>query len=178
HIFHRICHGEYIAQGKTINPLCPLCSFTIELFKEEEVLASSKYYFQKKQTDTGQNDEELIVSLGLVEGDSRVRQGCQLKQITMQYQVTSQIIIENDVSENNNDKMTPDASNHSANVQDNSKTQTNTQQLSRGSSSRNTCLQNRFQELLRELSTPVRREPVEANDEEETGKDSVPKSLA
>ncbi|CAI2193299.1 14956_t:CDS:2, partial [Funneliformis geosporum] len=70
---------------------------------------------EKKQTDTGQNDEELIVSLGLVEGDSRVRQGCQLKQITMQYQVTSQIIIENDVSENNNDKMTPDASNHSAN---------------------------------------------------------------
>ncbi|PKK60185.1 hypothetical protein RhiirC2_856985 [Rhizophagus irregularis] len=42
HIFHRICLGEYIAQGETINPLCPLCPFTIELFREEAVLASGK----------------------------------------------------------------------------------------------------------------------------------------
>jgi hypothetical protein len=52
------------------------------------------------------------------------------------------------------------------------------QQSSRGSSSRNTRSQDKFQELLRELSTPVRGETVEANVEEETGEDSVSKSLA
>ncbi|RGB36912.1 hypothetical protein C1646_757507 [Rhizophagus diaphanus] len=134
HIFHRICLGEYIAQGETTNPLCPLCSFTIELFREEA------------------GDEKLMDSLGLVKDDSRARQGSQSKQVTMQDQLTSPIMIEDDASENNDDERTPDASNRSTN--------------------------DRFQELLRELTIPVRGEPVEANDEEETGEDSVPKSLA
>ncbi|CAB5217139.1 unnamed protein product [Rhizophagus irregularis] len=82
HIFHRICLGEYIAQGETTNPLCPLCPFTIELFREEAVLASGKYHLQMKQTDTGQGDEELMDSLGLVEDDSRAGQGSQSKQVT------------------------------------------------------------------------------------------------
>ncbi|CAG8625892.1 15864_t:CDS:2, partial [Funneliformis mosseae] len=177
HIFHRICLGEYIAQGETTNPLCPLCPFTIELFREEAVLASGKYHFQMKQTDTGQGDEELMDSLGLVEDDPRAGQGSQSKQVTMQDQVTSPIMIEDDASENNDNERIPDASNRSANVQTNDDTQNlSSQQLSRGSFPRNTRSQDRFQELLRELSTPVRGEPVEANDEEETGEDSVPKS--
>ena len=97
----------------------------------------------------------------------------------MQNQATSPIMIEDDASENNDDERTPDASNRSANVQTNDDTRNlSSQQSSRGSSPRNTRSQDRFQELLRELSTPVRGEPVEANDEEETGEDSVPKSLA
>ena len=101
HIFHRICLGEYIAQGETTNPLCPLCPFTIELFREEAVLASGKYHLQMKQTDAGQGDEELMDSLGLVEDDSRAGQGSQSKQVTMQDQVTSPIMIEDDDDDDN-----------------------------------------------------------------------------
>ncbi|PKK72206.1 hypothetical protein RhiirC2_826243 [Rhizophagus irregularis] len=170
----RICLGEYIAQGEMTNPLYPLCPFTIELFREEAVLTSGKYHLQIKQTDTGQGDEELMDSLGLVKDDSRAGQGSQLKQVTMQDQATSPIMIEDDASDNNDDERTSDA-----NVQTNDDTRNqSSQQSSRGSSPRNTHSQDRFQELLRELSTPVREEPVEANDEEETGEDSVPKSLA
>ena len=70
------------------------CNITIELTREEAVLASGKYHLQKKQTDTGQDDEELMASLGLVEGSSHARQGSQLKQVTMQDQVISPIMIE------------------------------------------------------------------------------------
>jgi hypothetical protein len=99
----------------------------------------------------------------------------------MQDQATSPIMIEDEDEDDNDndDERTPDASNRSANVQTNDDTRNrSSQQSSRGSSPRNTRSQDRFQELLRELSTPVRGEPVEANDEEETGEDSVPKSLA
>ena len=58
-------------------------------------------------------------SLGLVEGGSRAGQGGQSKQVTMQDQATSPIVIEDDASENNDDERIPDASNRSANVQDN-----------------------------------------------------------
>ncbi|RGB34394.1 hypothetical protein C1646_815401 [Rhizophagus diaphanus] len=117
---------------------------------EEVVLASGKYHLQKKQTDTGEDDEELMALLGLVEGDSRAGQGSQSKHVTMQDQATSPIMIEDDASENNDDERTPDTSNRSAN--------------------------DRFQELLRELFTPVRREPVKANDEEKTEEDSAMKA--
>ena len=75
---------------------CLLCNIIIELTREEAVLASGKYHLQKKQTDTGQDDEELMASLGLVEGDSRAGQGGQLKQVIMQDQATSPIMIVND----------------------------------------------------------------------------------
>jgi hypothetical protein len=48
---------------------------TIYLVREEAVVASGEYHFRKKQTDTGQDDEELMASLGLVEGGSRAGQG-------------------------------------------------------------------------------------------------------
>ena len=77
-------------------PTCPSCNVIIELTREEAVLASGKYHLQKKQTDTGQGNEELMTSLGLVEGGSRAGQGSQSKQVTMQDQTTSPIIIEDD----------------------------------------------------------------------------------
>ena len=98
---------------------CPSCNVNIELTREEAVLASGKYHLQEKQTDTEQDDEELMASLGLVEGGSRAGQGSQSKQVTMQDQATSPIVIEDDASENNDDERTPDASNRSANVEDN-----------------------------------------------------------
>ena len=117
HLFHRQCLGKYIMQAETEPPLtCPSCNITIELTREEAVLASGKYHLQKKQTDTGQGDEDLMASLGLVEDDSRAGQGSQSKQVTMQDQATSPIMIEDDASENNDDERTPDASNRSANV--------------------------------------------------------------
>ena len=121
HLFHRQCLENYIMQAKTdpFTLTCPSCNITIELTREEAVLASGKYHLQKKQTDTGQGDEELMDLLGLVEDDSRAGQGSQLKQVTMQDQATSPIVIEDDASENNDDERTPDASNRSANVQDN-----------------------------------------------------------
>src|SRR6266511_2981571 len=107
-------------QAETEPPLtCPSCNIIIELTREEALLASGKYHLQKKQTDTGQGDEELMSLLGLVEGGSRAGQGSQSKQVTMQDQATSPIVIEDDVSENNDDERTPDASNRSANLQDN-----------------------------------------------------------
>ena len=63
-------------QAETDPPLtCPLCNVIIELTREEAVLASGKYHLQKKKTDTGQGDEDLMASLGLVEGGSRAGQG-------------------------------------------------------------------------------------------------------
>ena len=120
YLFHRQCLEKYIMQAETEPPLtCPSCNVIIELTREEAVLASGKYHLQKKQTDTGQDDEELMASLGLVEGGSRAGQGSQSKQVTMQDQATSPIVIEDDASENNDDERTPDASNRSANLQDN-----------------------------------------------------------
>ena len=98
YIFHYQCLEKYILQVET-NPFtltCPLCEIIITLTREEAVLASEKYHLQKKQTDTGQDDEELIVSLGLVKGGSRAGQGSQSKQVTMQDQATSPIMIEDD----------------------------------------------------------------------------------
>ena len=75
---------------------CLSCNVIIELTREEAVLASGKYHLQKKQTDTGQGDEDLMASLGLVEGGSRAGQGGQSKQVTMQHQATSPIMFEED----------------------------------------------------------------------------------
>src|SRR5436190_23963046 len=97
HLFHRQCLEKYIMQAETDPPLtCPSCNVIIELTREEAVLASGKYHLQKKQTDTGQGDEDLMASLGLVEGGSRAGQGGQSKQVTMQDQATSPIMIEDD----------------------------------------------------------------------------------
>src|SRR2546421_6885212 len=115
HLFHCQCLMKYIMQAETEPPLtCPLCNVIIELTREEAVLAFGKYHLQKKQTDTGQGNEKLMPSLGLVEGGSRAGQGGQSKQVTMQDQATSPIVIEDDTSENNDDERTPDASNRSA----------------------------------------------------------------
>src|SRR5437763_8488222 len=97
HLFHRQCLEKYIMQAETEPPLtCSSCNVIIELTREEAVLASGKYHLQKKQTDTGQGNEELMTSLGLVEGGSRAGQGSQSKQVTMQDQATSPVIIEDD----------------------------------------------------------------------------------
>jgi hypothetical protein len=61
------------------------------------LLASGEHHFQKKQTDTvGQDDEELMISLGLIEGGSRAGQGSQSKQVAIQDQATSPIVIEDE----------------------------------------------------------------------------------
>ncbi|CAG8734010.1 13729_t:CDS:1, partial [Funneliformis caledonium] len=173
---------------------CPSCNVIIELTREEAVLASGKYHLQKKQTDTGQGNEELMTSLGLVEGGSRAGQGSQSKQVTMQDQATSPIVIEDDTSENNDDERTPDASNRSANVQDNlentpNENSGNDSQDSATNDGNNNTAQNRplrhsprhssrqsvtsgnnnrehniLQGLLQELSTPVRGESIENNE--------------
>ena len=97
HLFHRQCLEKYIMQAETEPPLtCPSCNVIIELTREEAVLASGKYHLQKKQTDTGQGNEELMTSLGLVKGGSRTGQGSQSKQVTIRDQATSPIIIEDD----------------------------------------------------------------------------------
>ena len=61
--------------------------------------------------------------LELVESGSCAGQGSQLKQVTMQDQATSPIMIEDDTSDNNDDEGTPDVSNRSANIQTNDDTQ-------------------------------------------------------
>ena len=88
-------------QGETKYPSCPLCPVTIYLVREEAVVASGEYHFRKKQTDTGQDDEELMTSLGLVEGGSHAGQGSQSKQVTMQDQATSPIVIEDEDDDDN-----------------------------------------------------------------------------
>ncbi|RIA99237.1 hypothetical protein C1645_811714 [Glomus cerebriforme] len=62
---------------------CLSYNITIELTREEAVLASEKYHLQKKQTDTGQDNEKLITLLGLIEGGFRAGQGNQLKRINL-----------------------------------------------------------------------------------------------
>ena len=58
-------------QAETEPFACPSCNIIIELIREETVLASGKYHLQKKQTGTGQGNEEFIALLELVEGSSR-----------------------------------------------------------------------------------------------------------
>src|ERR1044071_3696818 len=209
HLFHRLCIEKYIMQAETDPPLtCPSCNVIIELTREEAVLASGKYHIQKKQTDTGQDDEELMASLGLVEGGSRAGQGSQSKHVTMKDQATSPIVIEDDASENNDDERTPDASNRSANVQNNLENTPNensgndsqdsatndgnntpqTRPLRRSprrssrqsvTSGNNTREHNILQGLLQELSTPVRGESIENNEvAEDDSEASMPKTLA
>jgi len=181
-------------QAETEPLTCPSCNIIIELTREEAVLASGKYHLQKKQTGTGQGDEALISSLGFMNDDSHVGQGSQLKQVTMQDQATSPIVIEDDASENNDDERTPDTLNRSANVQDNLENTSNENsgngsQDSATNDGNNTTAQNRplrrsprnssrqsvtsgnnnrehniLQGLLQELSTPVRGETIENNE--------------
>ncbi|CAI2190688.1 9624_t:CDS:2, partial [Funneliformis geosporum] len=138
HLFHRLCLEKYIMQAETDPPLtCPSCNVIIELTREEAVLASGKYHLQKKQTDTGQGDEDLMASLGLVEGGSRAGQGGQSKQVTMQDQATSPIMIEDDDDDdddnrsNSVDNRTPENQANSneeiraTNTQDNLENQSN-----------------------------------------------------
>ncbi|CAG8694605.1 10194_t:CDS:2, partial [Funneliformis caledonium] len=80
----------------------PLCNLIIELTREEAVLTSKKYYFQKKQTDTRQSNEKFMILLELVEDGSHGRQENQSKQVTIQDQVTSSIIIEDDDNNQSN----------------------------------------------------------------------------
>ncbi|CAB4391002.1 unnamed protein product [Rhizophagus irregularis] len=112
----------------------------------------------------------------------------------MQDQATSPIVIEDDASENNDDERTPDASNRSANVQDNlentpNENSGNDSQDSATNDGNNNTAQNRplrrsprhssrqsttsgnnnrehniLQGLLQELSTPVRGETIENNE--------------
>ena len=65
HLFHCQCLEKYIMQAETEPPLtCPSCNVIIEMTREEAVLASGKYHLQKKQTDTGQGNKELMTLLG------------------------------------------------------------------------------------------------------------------
>ncbi|PKK74063.1 hypothetical protein RhiirC2_310585 [Rhizophagus irregularis] len=77
HLFHRLCLENYIMQAKTdpFTLTCPSCNITIELTREEAVLASGKYHLQKKQTGTGQGDEALMSSLGFMDNNSHAGQG-------------------------------------------------------------------------------------------------------
>ena len=126
----------------------------------------------------------------------------------MQDQATSPIVIEDDASENN-DERTPDASNRSANVQDNlenipNENSGNDSQDSATNDGNNNTAQNRplrrsprhssrqsatsgnnnrehniLQGLLQELSTPVRGETIENNEvAEDDSEASMPKTLA
>jgi hypothetical protein len=103
HLFHRQCLERYImqAEAETGSLTCPSCNVIIELTREEAVLASGKYHLQKKQTGARQGDEELMASLGLVEGGSRAGQGGQSKQVTIQDQATSPIMIEDEDDDDN-----------------------------------------------------------------------------
>ncbi|GBB86333.1 hypothetical protein RclHR1_12760001, partial [Rhizophagus clarus] len=204
HLFHRLCIEKYIMQAETEPPLtCPSCNVIIELTREEAVLASGKYHLQKKQTDTGQDDEELMASLGFVEGGSRAGQGSQSKQVTMQDQATSPIMIEDDDDNQSNsvDNRTPENQANSndeiraTNTQDNLENRSNansgddtnvqeSESQSRRNSSRRrtspriTREQEKFQALLQELSTPAKGERAENVDEEEDADGSVSQSLA
>src|SRR4051794_37190947 len=86
-------------RAETESLICPSCNIIIELTKEEAVLASGKYHLQKKQNDTGQNDEKLMTSLELVEDNSRAEQGNQSNKILYD-QVTSPIMIEDENDDN------------------------------------------------------------------------------
>ncbi|CAG8611850.1 8994_t:CDS:2, partial [Funneliformis mosseae] len=171
-----ICQRKYIMQAETEPPLtCSSCNIIIELTKEEAVLISGKYHLQKKQTDTGQGNEELITSLGLVEGGSHARQGSQSKQVTMQDQATSPIVIEDDTSENNDNERTPDASNRSANPLRRLPRHSSRQSVTSGN---NNHEHNILQGLLQELSTPVRGESIENNEvAEDDSEASMSKTL-
>ncbi|GBB88667.1 hypothetical protein RclHR1_15220008 [Rhizophagus clarus] len=182
---------------------CSSCNVIIELTREEAVLTSGKYHLQKKQTDTRQDDEELMASLGLVGGSSRAGQGSQSKQVTMQDQATSPIMIEDDDDNQTNsvDNRTPENQANSndeiciTNTQDNLENQSNVNsrddtnvqesesQSRRNSSRRRTSLritreQEKFQALLQELSTPAKGEKVKNVDEEKDADGSVSQSLA
>ncbi|GET57630.1 uncharacterized protein OCT59_015181 [Rhizophagus irregularis] len=204
HLFHRQCLENYIMQGETdpFTLTCPSCNITIELTREEAVLASGKYHLQKKQTDTGQDDEEFMSLLGLVEDGSRAGQGSQSKQATMQDQATSPIMIEDDDDNQSNsvDNRTSENQANSndeirATTQDNLENQSNansgddtnvqeSESQSRRNSSRRrtspriTREQEKFQALLQELSTPAKGERAENVDEEEDANGSVSQSLA
>ncbi|PKY32590.1 hypothetical protein RhiirB3_420230, partial [Rhizophagus irregularis] len=135
HLFHRQCLENYIMQADTdpFTLTCPSCNVIIELTREEAVLASGKYHLQKKQTDTGQGDEDLMASLGFVEGDFRAGQGSQSKHVTMKDQATSPIMIEDDDDNQSNsvDNRTPENQANSndeiraTNTQDNLENQSN-----------------------------------------------------
>ncbi|GES98559.1 hypothetical protein GLOIN_2v1470034 [Rhizophagus clarus] len=70
YLFHCLCLKRYIMQVETKSPTSPSHNIIIELTREETILVSEKYYLQKKQTDTKQDDKELMALLKLIEGGS------------------------------------------------------------------------------------------------------------
>ncbi|CAI2190197.1 8155_t:CDS:2 [Funneliformis geosporum] len=208
HLFHRQCLEKYIMQAETEPPLtCPSCNVIIELTREEAVLASGKYHLQKKQTGTGQGNEELMSSLGLVEGGSRAGQESQSKQVSSAnscitpldilayiYAITVFTLIfyisrtpENQANSNDEIRATNTQDNlenqSNANSGDDTNVQESESQSRRNSSRRRTSPritreQEKFQALLQELSTPAKGEKAENVDEEEDADGSVSQSLA
>ncbi|CAG8727933.1 11619_t:CDS:2, partial [Funneliformis mosseae] len=168
HIYHRICLEKHIVRLKTRFPLCPIssCISPIELIREELSLASE--------------DE-----------DSLVGQGGKRTEVTTYDQATSLIAYveeipelsdiiddaENDDNGNNN---------HSSQIRmDNSTNQTteddiaNTQiRSSRETSPRINREQERFRGLLHKLSTPIKGETTETNNEDEGSGGSISQNLA
>jgi len=136
-----------------------------------------------------------MASLGLVEGGSRAGQGDQSKQVTMQDQATSPIMIEDEDDDDNRsnsvDNRTPENQANSndeirpTNTQDNLENQSNansgddtnvqesesqsrrnsSRQSLRRTSPRVTREQEKFQALLQELSTPTKGEKAESVDD-------------
>ncbi|CAI2179583.1 10213_t:CDS:2 [Funneliformis geosporum] len=157
---------EYIIQGVKKYPSCFSCPVKVYLIREEAVLASD---------------------------GSRARQGSQSKQVTMQDQATSPIMIGD---EDDDDNWSNSVDNHgnsndeilTTNTQNNLENQSNensgmtprrisSRQSLRRTSPRITCEQERFQVLLQELSTPAKGEKAENDDAKENGDGASSQSL-
>ncbi|CAB5210390.1 unnamed protein product [Rhizophagus irregularis] len=155
---------------------CPSCNVIIELTREEAVLASGKYHLQKKQTDTGQGDEDLMASLGFVEDDDD-NQSNSVDNRTPENQANSNDEIRATNTQDNLENQSNVNSGNDTNVQE-SESQSRRNSSRRRTSPRITREQEKFQALLQELSTPAKGEKAENVDEEEDADGSVSQSLA
>ncbi|PKY61221.1 hypothetical protein RhiirA4_521531 [Rhizophagus irregularis] len=115
-----------------------------------------------------------MTSLGLVEGGSHAGQKSQSKQVTMQDQATSPIIIEDN---DDNQSNSIDNSEDDTNVQE-SESQSKRNSSRRWTSPKITRKQEKFQALLQELSISAKGEKAKNVDKEEDADGSVFQSLA
>ncbi|CAG8765448.1 18623_t:CDS:1, partial [Dentiscutata erythropus] len=186
HIFHQTCLEKYIIRTKSRSPKCPVCPEFIETIREEFAHASGEFHLVCKDydsvnkasqvsTDTIENDYnalKYIRELGLVEDDRPIAgQEKQVDKPSMQDQARSSI------TDERNTIVTSQVRSEGQTSPDEN-TESHTQTQLRQLSPKISCEQDTLQGLLKELSTPIKGESAEINDDFVKGSEnSISKNL-
>ncbi|CAG8802032.1 8037_t:CDS:2, partial [Dentiscutata erythropus] len=154
HILHRTCLEKHIIRTESQSPKCPVCPESIETIREEFAHASGEFHLVRKDYDSVNKASQKQVDKPSMQDQARSSITDERNTI-----VTSQVRSEGQTSLDEN-------------------TESHTQTQLRQSSPKIFHEQDTLQGLLKELSTPIKGEFAEINDDFVEGfENSISKNL-